>query len=95
MLPPGSAELTDIPAAYLGAMAQFWTGEDFLLAGDMENGVLNGIELLGNAESAPGILAALGCAEGSFLSPGGEPYAMYRSLDGITAPPQYFGIAFD
>ena len=32
LLPPGSAELTEVPAAYLGAMAQFWAGEDFLLA---------------------------------------------------------------
>ena len=95
MLPPGSAELTEVPAAYLGHMSQFWAGEDFLLAGFMEEGILHGIELLGNSRRAPGILSALGCEEGSFPTPGGEPFAMYRSLDGITPPPRYFGIAFD
>lgn len=95
MLPSGSAELTEVPAAYLGAMARFWAGEDFLLAGIEERSVLHGIELLGNPEAAGGILAALGCEEGSFLTPGETPFAMYRSLDGITPPPAYFGIAFD
>ena len=95
MLPEGSVELTENPAAYLGAMASFWAGEDFLLAGVAEGGVFHGIELLGNPEAAPGVLAALGCEEGSFLTPGETPFAMYRSLDGITPPPEYFGIAFD
>lgn len=95
MLPPGGVELTEVPAAYLGAMARFWMGEDFLLAGSVEDGVLHGIELLGDSRRAPGILSALGCLEGSFLTPGREPYAMYRCLDGITPPPGYFGIAFD
>lgn len=95
MLPPGSAELTEVPAAYLGAMASFWGNEDFLLAGVTENGVLHGIELLGNTEAGPGILAALGCEEGSFLTPGSTPFAMYRCLDGVSPPPAYFGIAFD
>lgn len=95
MLPEGGVELTENPAAYLGAMASFWGGEDFLLAGVVEDGVFHGIEMLGSCASAPGILVALGCEEGSFLTPGDAPFAMYRSLDGISPPPEYFGIAFD
>lgn len=95
MLPEGGVALTESPAAYLGAMAEFWAGENVLLAAVREEGVLHGIELLGNADAAPGILGALGCEEGKFLTPGDSPFAMYRSLDGVTAPPEYFGIAFD
>lgn len=95
MLPPGGVALSSNCAAYLGAMAEFWAGEDVLLACVREDGVLHGIELLGSAAAAPGILAALGCEEGNFLTPGESPFAMYRSLDGDSPAPTYFGIAFD
>ena len=40
-------------------------------------------------------LAALGAESGSFRGPGTEkPFAMYRSLNGGTAP-DYFGLGFD
>lgn len=95
MLPAGSVELSEQAAAYLGAMAEFFGGEDVLLAAVREAGVLHGIELLGNPACGPGILGALGCEEGSFAMPGDAPFAMYRSLDGISPPPNYLGIAFD
>ncbi len=95
MLPEGGVALAEDTAAYLGAMAQFWGNDDLLLAAVREDGVLHGIELLGDAAAAPGILGALGCQEGNFLTPGDTPFAMYRSLDGISPPPTYFGIAFD
>lgn len=95
MLPEGGVALTEDAAAYLGAMARFWGNEDLLLAAVREEGVLHGIELLGEAAAAPGILGALGCEEGNFLTPGDMPFAMYHSLDGITPPPTYLGIAFD
>jgi hypothetical protein len=55
---------------------------------------LLGLELLGNTDAAPGIVAALGCKEGRFRIPGGTPFAMYRPLSDISAP-TYFGLAFD
>lgn len=95
MLPAGGVELSEPAAEYLGTMAEFFGGEDVLLAALRENGVLHGIELLGSADAAPGILGALDCRQGSFTVPGDTPFAMYRSLDGTTPPPEYFGIAFD
>ena len=93
-LPEGGVMLDDIGAAYLASMAEFYRGVDFLMAAVREGEVLHGIELLGNAGAAPGILTALDCTDGSFLTPGETSFAMYRSLDG-TPPPDYLGIAFD
>ncbi len=79
---------------FLQTMADFYAGEDFLVA------VAHGEEffapeLLGNSQAAPGILAALRKNQGRFRGPGGgKPFAMYCPL--LDAPaPGYFGLAFD
>lgn len=96
LLPPGGVELGDTAVSFLASMAEFYEGEDFLLAASRKDRTLFGAELLGNAEAAPGILRALGCTGGNFRGPGEQyPFAMYRSLDDTTPPPGYFGIAFD
>ena len=57
---------------------------------------LVGLELLGNAAEAPGILMALGLAYGRFRIPGGdEPFAMFLPLKEGASAPGYFGFAFD
>lgn len=80
----------------LSLLARLYTGDDFLLAADAEDGCLRGLELLGNPAAAPGILAALGCSKGTFRIPGRDiPFAMLLPLTNTITPPEYFGLAFD
>lgn len=81
---------------FLAAQAQFYAGEDFLLAAWEEEQQLHGMELLGNAAAAPGILHTLGCRKGTFRIPGRErPFAMFLPLNQGAKAPEYFGFAFD
>ena len=93
-LPAGSVVLEEQYLPFLDTQAEFYAGEDFLLAVQREETTLDGVELLGNPAVAPGILTALGAESGTFRIPGNEPYAMYHSLDQITPPPTYFGLGF-
>ncbi len=79
---------------FLQKNAVLAAGTDFVLAYSPEKDGLWGMELLGNAAAAPGILGALGVQKGRFRVPGGKPFAMYRPLT-AAAPPAYFGLAFD
>ena len=82
--------------SFLAAQARLFAGEDFLLAAYLENDQLQGMELLGNPATAPGILRALGCKTGKFQIPGKDrPYAMLHKLKEDTAIPRYFGLAFE
>lgn len=82
--------------AYLEMMAFFYAGEDFLLAASKEGQSLYAPELLGNVNSAPGILAALRCTEGTFQTPGNEiPWAMYLPISKKAKRPGYFGFVFN
>lgn len=82
--------------AFLSQQAQFYTGANFLLAAYGEKETLHGIELLGDASAAPGILKTLGFAWGSFRTPGQEaPFAMFHALHPDAQKPEYFGFAFD
>ena len=86
-LPEGGVLQEGDSLRFLSAIAGLYAGEDFLYA---EN-----LELLGNADSAPGILAALKQEKGTFRTPGDDrPFAMYRPLENAPAP-KYFGLAFD
>lgn len=75
---------------FLASYAKLYAGSDFILAATEDLG----LELLGNAVAAPGILAALDKKSGHFRVPGSNPFAMYHSLSDTPAP-GYFGIAFD
>lgn len=82
--------------SYLHTYARFYAGGDYVLAAAPGKKQLGGIELLGNREAAPGILTALGYAEGSFRTPGGDiPFAMFRPLTSDAIAPGYLGFAFD
>lgn len=83
--------------AFLASQAELYVGQNFLLAARGEGDTLIGIELLGDAQTAPGIIQTLGYTQGSFYTRGeGTDFAMYRPLDGSTLPaPTYFGLAFD
>lgn len=90
-LPAGGVVQENGAVEFLASGAELYVGADFLLAmaGDV------GLELLGNAHGAPGILGALGLESGSFRTPGEEPFAMFRSLTGEDWQPGYFGLAFE
>ncbi len=93
-LPQGGVRQTGENLRFLRRYAKFAAGEDFLLAYSRGPEGFMGLELLGNAQGAPGILAALGEARGRFRCPGQKPFAMYRPADGAPAP-AYFGLALD
>lgn len=93
-LPIGSVVQEGENLAFLSQWADFYAGENFLLAATREGDTLRGLELLGSANAAPGILAALGASSGTFRIPGGAPFAMYQPLVEKNAP-SYFGFAFD
>lgn len=81
---------------FLEKQACFYTGENFLLAASIENKNLYGMELLGDASLAPGLVHALGCKDGTFRTPGKDMnFAMFHALDEDAAVPEYFGFAFD
>ncbi len=86
-LPQGGILQEGENLAFLEAISGLYAGEDFLYA---ENA-----ELLGNADAAPGILAALGKDRGNFRTPGKDkPFAMFLPLS-LMEMPKYFGLAFD
>lgn len=82
---------------YLSALAQFYAGDDFLVAVVTEDDALNGIELLGNTSRAAHITNAFKCKKGRFRIMGDEhPFAMYKPLDNSKREiPSYFGLSFD
>lgn len=82
--------------AFLAEQAQFYAGDNLLLAAYAENEILHGLELLGSPTAAAGILKALGFSRGTFRIPGGNTsFAMYCPLTASAAAPAYFGFAFD
>lgn len=94
-LPEGGVVQEGENLTFLSTFAQFYAGKDFCLCGSVQDGIFFGQELLGNTQSAPGILKALGCTQGNFRTPGCEkPFSMCLPFDD-TAFPTYFGLAFD
>jgi ribosomal protein S18 acetylase RimI-like enzyme len=95
-LPQGSAVQEEENIAFLETMAFFYRGPHVLLAARTEGQKLYSQEILGDLTAAPGILAAMGCSQGTFRTPGtGTPFAMYLPLHPNAAKPTYFGLAFD
>lgn len=80
--------------SFLESYVNLYAGQDFLLAVYPEEDTLIGLELLGDPHAAPHILAALNAKQGTFRTPGEEPFAMWLPFRDIT-PPTYFGLAFD
>lgn len=95
-LPEGSAQPEACFFSMLSREAELYAGEDLLLAARREADHLFVPELLGNARSAPGVLAALNCREGTFRAPGDtREFAMFLPLVPGSQPPAYFGLALD
>lgn len=96
-LPEGGVVQEGENLRFLETQVQFYRGTDFLLAAQRtEEDTLFGAELLGSAAAAPGILKALGCAQGTFRTPGSkQAFAMFLPLTETANPPVYFGFPFD
>lgn len=95
LLPVGGVIQEGENLTYLGAQMQLYSGKDFIAALIVDGKDIHCSELLGNANAAPGIVAALGAEKGKFRTPGNEkPFAMYHPLSFGEAP-AYFGLAFD
>ena len=95
-LPEDGVVQESVSIDYLASYAELYEGADFLLAGSFYEGSFLGMELLGNRDAAPGILAALGHEAGSFRCPGGEiPFGMFLPLREHVREPSYFGFSFD
>lgn len=95
-LPEGSVQQEGRGMDFLARQAQFYLGPQVLLAAYWEDGVLYGMELLGDKTKAPGIVTALDCKKGHFRTPGPDtPFAMAYPLTQDAKMPRYFGFAFD
>lgn len=96
LLPDGGLELGEEALAFLAGSAEFFAGEDCLLAAVREGERLTAAELLGDEKAAPGITAALGCREGVFRVPGNErPFAMAIAFREDAPRITHLGFAFD
>ncbi len=80
----------------LSALCGFYAGKDWIAAASAEKNSLRCYEFLGNSDAAPGLVAALGCVQGSFRTSGDRiPFAMFCPLRPDAAAPKYFAFAFD
>ena len=93
-LPKGGVIQEAENLAFLSCWVEFYRGDDFLLTAALDGDTLHGMELLGNADAAPGIVAALGAKRGACRKPGDPPFAMLLPRNEKKAP-GYFGFAFD
>lgn len=96
LLPPGSVLQEGENLRFLGGFARFLEGPDFLTVVFQEEDHILAYELLGNPNSAPSILQALGAKRGTFRCPGeGKVFAMWTPFDPNCPKPRHFGFAFD
>ncbi|MBQ9748743.1 MAG: GNAT family N-acetyltransferase [Clostridia bacterium] len=96
LLPKDGVVQENESLAFLASYATLYTGEGVLLAAYADEETLCGIELLGDPTLAPAITSALGFAQGTFRTPGGNtPFAMHLPLTDGARTPTYFGLAFD
>ena len=80
---------------FLETQAQFYRGDDFVLAARKEENRLIGLELLGNTAKAAAIVGTMDCKNGEFRIPCGDiPFAMGLFFKEMPIP-SYFGLAFD
>lgn len=92
-LPAGGVVQEGENLSFLSCWANYYEGPNVLVTALWEDGELKVMELLGDENAAPGIVAALGAKCGSFRTPGTTPYAMHRPLKKNQAP-KYFAFCF-
>lgn len=92
-LPEGGVVQEGVNLDFLASWATFYEGEHVLAAAVWEEGKLLVLDLLGDVQKAPGVVAALGAETGWFRAPGQTPFAMHRPLN-QNKPPKYFAFCF-
>lgn len=83
----------DSAAPYLSTFTDCYRIENGIACLSMEYTTLYFQEYLGNPKDLPGILTTLEAKNAVLLQPGGDPYAMYFSLDGTDLQDAYLGIS--
>lgn len=92
-LPKNGILQEGVTLEFLHTFGQFYAAADALLCIAADRSAV--FEYLGNPDSAPGILRALGIQQASLPTPGGSiPFAMYLPLDDAPAP-GYLGITLE
>ena len=95
-LPAGGVVQEGATLELIATQGKFYAAERCLAVCSVQNEKLVVSELLGEAEAAPGLVAALGFREGAIRTPGKDKaFAMYHSLTDDPAAPRYFGLAMD
>jgi GNAT superfamily N-acetyltransferase len=92
-LPEGGVVQSDVSLDFLACWADFYAGDEVLVAAAWEDGKLLVLELLGDSGKASGVAASLGMQTGWFRTPGDTPFAMHKPLNN-NLPPKYFGFCF-
>ena len=92
-LPAGGVAQEGVNLDFLACWATFYAAPNALVAAVWEDGKLLVLDLLGDVQAAPGIVAALGADTGWFRAPGEKPFAMHKPLNG-NIPPKYFAFCF-
>lgn len=95
MLPDNAVEQDGEDLAFAATFLDFYIGSGTLFAVARERDTLHFQEFLGDPAQLPGIVNALGAAQGIVRLPGQTPFAMYRSLCDSKEIPSYFGIALN
>lgn len=96
LLPEGSMTLGNTALVFLGKLARFYAGSDFVAAVSREEEHLRLLEYLGTQETASALVAALGRTEATLRAPGSSmEFAMYLPLTDRCRKPGYFPFAFD
>lgn len=96
LLPESAVIQEDENLALLTELCEFYAGEDWIAAVNIQKDILRCPEFLGNTAAAAGLVTALNCTRGSFRSPGSEiPFAMFCPLRPDASAPRYFAFAFD
>ncbi len=91
LLGPNGLFLDSENLPFLSSCWTLYAGNRWVLAGFDKGAEFVGMELLGDINAAPGILAALGKNAGTFRIPGQDPFAMYKPLNDPEIP-HYFGL---
>ena len=94
-LPDRSVEIQGTTLAFLGELARFYAGENFVAAVSRETEKLHILEYLGDFQAVSGLVAALGFRQATVRTIGNTAFAMYRPLTPVCPKPDYFPFAFD
>lgn len=92
-LPENAVFHGETALVFVATFCKFYAGEGFAFCAGKDEDTLYFQEFLGDISKVPGILTALKAEKGVLRIPGGREFAMYHSLHGDSALPDYFDIS--